>query len=59
MVAISRPPPKCYRSPIYNFVSFDYNLPFSHTAAIFVSKMVPIIVFSEYGDVKRIYVNKI
>ena len=59
MVAISSPSPKSYRLPIYNFVSFDYNLTFSHTAAILYSKMVSIIVFSNYGDVEKIYVNKI
>ena len=59
MVAINSPSPKCYRLPIYNFVSFDYNLTFSHTAAILDFKMVPIIVFSNYGDVKQIYVNTI
>ena len=59
MVAISSPSPKSYRLPIYNVVSFDYNLTFSHTAAILYSKMVSIIVFSNYGDVEKIYVNKI
>ena len=34
-------------------------LTFSHTAAILDSKMVSIIVFSNYGDVKQIYMNKI
>ena len=47
------------RLPIYNFVSFDYNLTFSHTAAILDSKMVSIAVFSNYGDVKQIHVDKI
>ena len=59
MVAITSRSPKCYRLPIYNFVSFDYNLTFSHTAAILDSKMMSIIVFSNYGDVKQIDVNKI
>ena len=61
MVAISSPSPKCYRLPIYiyNFVSFDYNLTFSYTAAILDSKMVSIIVFSNYVDVEQIYVHKI
>ena len=60
MVATVRSPsPKCYRLPIYNFVSFDYNLTFSHTAAILDSKMVSIVVFSNYGVVKQIHVNKI
>ena len=60
MVATVRSPsPKCYRLPIYNFVSFDYNLTFSHTAAILDSKMVTIIAFSNYVDVKQIYMNKI
>ena len=36
---------KCYRLPIYNFVSYDYNWTFSHTAAILDSKMVSIIAF--------------
>ena len=51
--------PKCYRLPIYSFVSYDYNLTFSHTAAILDFKMVSIIAFSNYVDVKQIYVNKI
>ena len=59
MLAISNPSPKCYRSPIYNLVSFDYNLTFSNRAAILDSNMVSIIVFSNYGDGKQIYVNKI
>ena len=59
MVAISSPSSKCYRLPIYNFVSIDYNLTVSHAAAILDSKMVSIIVFSNYGDVKQIYVNKV
>ena len=60
MVATARSPsPKCYRLPIYNFVSFDYNLIFSHTAAILNSKMGSIVVFSNYGDVKQIHVNTI
>ena len=59
MVAICSTSPKCYHLPIYNnFVSFDYNLTFSHTAAILDSKMLSIIVFSNYGDVKQIYVKK-
>ena len=44
---------------IYLFVSYDYNWTFSHTAAILDSKMVSIIAFSNYVDVKQIYVNKI
>ena len=40
---------------IYNFVSYDYNWTFSHTAAILDSKMVSIIAFKK----KQIYVNKI
>ena len=59
MLAISSRSPKCYRLPIYNLVSFDYNLTFNNKADILDSKMVPIIVFSNYGDVKQIYVNKI
>ena len=60
MVATVRSPsPKCYRLPIYNFVSFDYNLTFSHTAAILDSKMVSMVVFSNYWDVKQIHVNEI
>ena len=59
MLAISNPSPKCYRLPIYNLVSFDDNLTFSNKAAILDSKMVSIIVFSNYGDVKQMYVNKI
>ena len=60
MVATVRiPSHKCYRLPIYNFVSFDYNLTFSHAAVILDSKMVFIVVFSNYGDVKQIHVNKI
>ena len=50
---------KCYRLPINNFVSFDYSLTFSHTAAILDSKMVSIVVFANYGEVKQIYVKKI
>ena len=60
MVATVRIPSlKCYRLAIYIFVSFDYNLTFSHMAAILDSKMVSIVVFSNYGDVKQIYVNTI
>ena len=59
MLAISSPSPKCYRLPIYNLVSFDYNLTFGNKAAILDSKIVSVIVFSNYGDVKQIYVNKI
>ena len=59
MLAINSPSPKCYRLPICNLVSFDYNLTFSNKAAILDSKMVSIIVFSNYGDVKQIDVNKI
>ena len=59
MLAISSPSPKCYRLPIYNLVSFDYNLTFSNKAAILDFKMVSIIVFSNYGDVKLIYVDTI
>ena len=60
MVATVRSPsPKCYRLPIYNFVSFDYNLTFSHTAAILDSKKMSIVLFSNYGDVRQIHVNKI
>ena len=59
MLAISSPSPKCYRLPIYDLVSFDYNLTFSNKAGILDSKMVSIIVLSNYGDVKQIYVNKI
>ena len=44
---------------INNFVSYDYNRTFSHTAAILNSKMVFIIAFANYVDVKQIYVNKI
>ena len=44
---------------IYNFVSYDYNWTFSYTAAILDSKMVFIIAFSNYVDVKQIYVNTI
>ena len=58
MLAISSPSTKCYRSPIYNLVLFDYNLIFSNKAAL-DSKMVSIIVFSNYGYVKQIHVNKI
>ena len=47
------------RLPIYNFVSFDYNLTFSHTSTILDFKMVSIVVFSNYGDVKQIHVNRI
>ena len=43
----------------FTLQSFDYNLTFSHTAAILDSKMVSIVVFSNYGDVKQIHVNKI
>ena len=50
---------KCYRLSIYNFASYDYNWTFSHTAAILDSKMVSMIAFSNYVDVKQIYVNKI
>ena len=59
MLAISSPSPKCYRLSIYNLVLFDYNLTFSNKAAILDSNMVSIIVFSNYGDVKQIYMNKI
>ena len=59
MVATISPSSKCYRLPIYSFVSFDFNLTFSHTAAILDSKMMSIIIFSNYGNVKQIYVNKI
>ena len=44
---------------IFIFVSYDYNGTFSHTAAILDSKIDSIIVFSNYVDVKQIYVNKI
>ena len=50
---------KCYRLPIYYFVSYDHNWTFSYTAAILDSQMVSIIAFSNYVDVKQIYVNKI
>ena len=50
---------KCYRLPIYYFVSYDYNYTFSHMAVILDSKIVSIIAFSNYVDVKQIYVNKI
>ena len=43
----------------HNFVSYDYNWTFSHTAAILDSKMVSIIAFSNYGDVKQINVKQI
>ena len=59
MLAISSPSPKCYRLPIYNLVSFDYNLTFRNKAAILDFKIVSIIVSSNCGDVKQIYVNKI
>ena len=59
MLAISSPSPKCYRPPLYNLVSFYYNLTFGNEAAILDFNMVSIIVFSNYGDVKQIYVNKI
>ena len=59
MLAISNPSPRCYRLPIYDLVSFDYNLTFSNKAGILDSKMVSIIVLSNYGDVKQIYVNTI
>ena len=59
MVVISSPSPKCYRLPIYNFASYDYNRIFSHTAAILDSKIVLIIAFSNYGNAKQIYANKI
>ena len=59
MVSISSPSPISYRLPIYNFVSYVYNGTFSHTAAILDSKLVSTIAFSNYGDVKQIYVNKI
>ena len=49
---------KWYRLPIYNFVSYDYNWTLSHTAVILDSKMVSIIAFSNYVDVKQIYVDK-
>ena len=49
---------KCYRLLIYNFVSYDYNWTFSHTAAILDCKMISIIAFSNYVDVKQINVNK-
>ena len=55
MEAISIPSPKCYRLPIYNFVSYDYKSTFSHTAAIWDFKMVPIIAFSNYEHVNQIY----
>ena len=50
---------KWYRLSIYNFVSYDYNWTVSHAAAILDSKMVSIISFSNYVDVKQIYGNKI
>ena len=59
MLAISNPSPECYRLLIYNLVSFDYILTFGNKATILDSKRVSIIVFSNYGDVKQIYVNKI
>ena len=60
MVATVRSPsPKCYRLPIYKFDLFDYNLTCSHTAANLDSNMVFIVVFSNYGDVIQIHVNKI
>ena len=60
MVAtVHGPSPKCYCLPIYNFVLFDYTLTFSHMAAILDSKMVSIVVFSHYEDVKQIRVNTI
>ena len=43
----------------HNSVSYDYNWTFSHTAAILDSKMVSIIAFSNYGDVKQINVKQI
>ena len=43
MVAISSTSAECYRLPIYNFVSFDYNLTFSHAAAILDSTDVCIL----------------
>ena len=53
MVATVRSPsPKCYRMPIYNFVSFDY-------IPILNSKMGSIVLFTNYGDVKQIHVNTI
>ena len=48
---------KCYRLPIYNFVAYDYIWTFSHTAAILDLKMMSIIAFSNYVDVKQIYVK--
>ena len=59
MLAISSPSPKCYRLPICNLVSFDYNLTFSNKAAILDSNLDSIIVFSNYVDAKQIHVNKI
>ena len=59
VLTVRSPSPTCYRLPIYNLVSFDYNLTFSQTAAILDSIMVSIVVLSNYGDVKQIYVNKI
>ena len=59
MLAIISPSPKCYRLPIYNLVSLVFNLTFSNKAAILDLKMVSIIVFSNYGDVKLIYVDTI
>ena len=40
-------------------IVFHLIITFSHTAAIFDSKMVFIILFSNYGDIKQIYVNTI
>ena len=47
------------RLPIYNFLSYDYNWIYSHTAAILDSQIVSIMAFSNYEDVKHIYVNTI
>ena len=46
------PSPKCYHLPIYNFISYLITTELD-------TKMVSIIAFSNYEDVKQTYVNKI
>ena len=50
---------QCYRLPINDFVSYDYNWTSSHTAAILDSENCLHFAFLNYEDVKQIYVNKI
>ena len=50
---------QCYSLPINDLVSYDYTWTISHTAAILNSQNGLHFAFSNYGEVKQIYVNKI